>query len=206
MPNLTISSTVDEIARQEPLVGAFLLGLGLVFLLMGLRLGRPLVALSFAVVGFVLGASVSGPDAARIGLGMVAAFGLGAASLWLMRPAVAVLAGMWAALCSTVVLGHLGVDPQVNMIVAAVLFAGAASLSFVSISEIIAMVTSLEGTILMLAGLIVLCNQSASTWHHLRGLLVNNPIFTPFLLISGTVAGLYTQLAELQKKQSGHSA
>ncbi len=55
-------------------------------------------------------------------------------------------------------------------------------------------------------GLIILMNQSPVFWCHMRSLLVGNPVFAPFLVLSGTVIGYYTQIAELQKKHSGRSA
>jgi hypothetical protein len=71
---------------------------------------------------------------------------------------------------------------------------------------VIALVTSLEGTLLFLGGLIILMNQSPVLWCHLRSLFVSNSVFAPFLVVSGTVVGYYTQLGELQKKHSGRSA
>jgi hypothetical protein len=202
----TLSSVVDEVARQESLVGVFLGVMGLVFIIMGIRMSRLLVALSFGVVGFVLGACLAGPTPSRVALGLVAGVTLCGVSLCTKRPAVAVLAGLWAAMVAMVFLDQLRAGTEVTLLAAAAVFIGAASLAFVSFSEMTALVTSLEGTLLFLGGLMILCNQQSSIWSHLRDLLVSNPIFAPFLLIAGTVAGFYTQMAELQKKQTGQSA
>ncbi|MBI4581138.1 MAG: hypothetical protein HY718_15650, partial [Planctomycetes bacterium] len=146
------------------------------------------------------------PEDVRIALGMVVALALAIPSLWATRPAVAVLSGMWAALATILLLDRLGVDDQVTLVAAAVIFAGAASMVFVSMKEMVAVVTSLEGTLLFLAGLIVLVNQNPLVWAHMRNMLVRNPIFAPFLVLSGTIIGFYLQIAEFQKKQAGQSA
>jgi hypothetical protein len=201
-----LPSIVDEVARQELLVGAFLLATGLMFIFMGVRLSRMLVALSFGIIGFVVGASVPGPSESRLACGLIAAIGLGGASLWMVRPGVAVLAGIWGGLTAMIVMSGCGLTGDVAMVVSAVVFAGCASLAFVSFHKVIAMVTSLEGTLLFIGGFIVMLNQSPAVWIHLRGLLVGNPVFAPFLVLAGTVTGFYLQLTELQKKQTGRSA
>jgi hypothetical protein len=197
---------VDELARQEVVVGAFLLAAGLLFMLMGLRLSRVLVALSYGVIGFILGCSVPAPDEARIAAGMITALGLAGASVWVIRPAVAVLAGLWAGLVTFLLVSRLAaVDDQIALVAGAVVFAGAASITYVMLQEIIAIITSLEGTLLFLGGLIILMNQSPVFWSHMRNLLVSSTIFGPFLVLSGTVVGYYTQVAEQQKKSAGRS-
>lgn len=204
--SFSLPIVVDELARQEILVGAFLIGVGLMYILMGLRLSRMLVAMSFGVVGFVLGGSLPAPDEARIAAGFLVALGLAGASLWVTRAAVAVLAGLWGGLATFVLVGKLGLDSQIALVAAGVMFAGAASMAFVAYHEIIALVTSLEGTLLFIGGLIIFMNQHPAFWHHMRSLLVGNSVFAPFLVLAGTVVGYYTQIAELQKKHAGRSA
>lgn len=206
MLSWNLTSVIDEVARQEPLVGAFLVGTGLVFILMGIRLSRMLMALSFGVVGFVLGASIPGPMEGRVAIGMVGALALGAASLWTARVSAGVLCGMLGAAVGSLFVGQLNLAPEVAWGVVAIFFVAAASFAFVSLNEVIALVTSVQGTLFFLGGFVILCSQNSLAWSHLRGLLVSNSVFAPFLLLAGTVIGFYTQTAELQKKQAGQSA
>ena len=206
MITLNVPFIVDELARQEIVVGGFLLATGLLFMLMGLRLSRMLVALSYGVIGFVLGCSVPAPDEARIAAGMITALGLAGASVCVMRPAVAVLAGSWAGFVTFLLVSRLAaVDDPIALAVGGVVFLAAASITYVMLQEIIALVTSLEGTLLFLGGLIILMNQSPVFWTHMRNLLVSNAVFGPFLVLAGTVIGYYTQVAEQQKKSAGRS-
>jgi len=196
---------VDELSRQEVLLGAFLLGVGLIFILMGLRLSRLLVALSYGVLGFVLGCSVPAPPEARIAAGFIVALGLAGASIWATRAAVAVLSGLWAGSLASSLVSAMGVEGQVAMVAGGVVFLAAASMAFVVLQEVTALVLSLQGTLLFLGGLVIVLNQSPVFWTHLRSLLVSSSLFGPFLVLAGTVIGYYTQIAELQKKHSGRS-
>ena len=207
MFSISLPGAVDELARQEPMIGVFLLGIGLLFILMGLRLSRMLVGLSYGVIGFVVGASLPSPGIeARIGLGLGIALVLALSSLWVPRPSIAVLSGLWAAVGGMLLAVSLGMDTLGIFSLGAVLFAAGASLAFVLSQEMVALITSLEGTILFVGGLIVVANQCPALASHLRNLIVTNSIFGPFLLLAGTVIGFYTQIAELQKKQTGRSA
>lgn len=206
MFTINLPGAVDELARQEPLVGLFLLAVGLMFLLMGLRLSRMVIGMSFGVVGFLVGASLPGTDETRIITGMFLALVLGGASLWARRASVAVLCGLWFALIGVMAADRMNFELQINLTIAAIMFGLGVSLAILMMSEMTAMVTSLEGTLLFVGGLIVIANQTPAFWMHLRGLLVDNSFFGPFMVISGTVIGFYAQMAELQKKQSGRSA
>lgn len=206
MFSINLSSVVDELARLEPLVGLFLLAVGLLFMLMGLRLSPMIIAMSFGVVGFLVGASLPGTNEVRVMLGMLLAIVLGGASLWARRVAVSVLAGLWFALVGVLMAGYMDFEPQIALVAAAILFACGVSFAVVMSSEITAMVTSLEGTLLFIGGLIVIANQVPTLWAHLRSMLVTAPILGLFAILSGTVVGYYSQIAELQKKRAGRSA
>jgi hypothetical protein len=203
---ISVPSMVDELARLEPLVGLFLLAVGLLFMLMGLRLSRMVIGMSFGVVGFVVGASLPGTGETRVVLGMLLALVLGGASLWARRVATSVLTGLWFALVGALVVGDMGLDTQITLVAVAILFACGASLAIVLSSEMTAMVTSLEGTLLFICGMIVIANQAPTFWGHLRSMLVSTPILGLFAVFSGTVIGSYMQIAELQKKKTGRSA
>lgn len=203
---LSLPSILDELAHQDLVVGTFLLGTGLMFMIVGVRLSRLLVALSFGVVGFVLGGSIETTDLMRLGLGIVIGVGLSLASLVVVRPGVAVLAGLWFSVLALVVMDELGAEERFALGVALLAFGAAVAMTFITFQEMIAFVTSLEGTFLCIGGLVVFLNQSPGLWTHVRSLMVTNPIFSPFLLLAGTTTGFYLQLAELQKKRVGRSA
>jgi len=98
--DLSLPVIFDQLANQEAVLGIFLTIAGLAFMLMGLRIFKPLVVLSFGVIGFIIGVSFDASDLLRILLGIVIAGVLGLASARFVKPAVAVLTGCWAALFS----------------------------------------------------------------------------------------------------------
>jgi len=78
-------------------------------------------------------------------------------------------------------------------------------MTFIMFQEVIALVTSLEGALLLLAGLVVLASHSPSFWNHIRPMLTENSIFAPFILIAVTFSGFYFQISEFVRKKSGMS-
>ena len=205
MGSFTLTSLLDELARQEVVVGLFLMGAGLVFLLMGRQMFQILVAISFGVVGFVLGGLV--PIAPDLSLmcclgGAVLLAGL---SMLLTKVAVGALAGGWAGVSTLGMLSSFDLPDEVLYAVCAVAVALAVSLTLIMFQEMIVAVTSFEGAILVLSGGVVFSNQYPMFWRNIRDLLVNTPIFVPFLVIAITVTGFFLQLSQLRQKDSGMS-
>lgn len=206
MFRIDLQSALDVLAGQELLLGVFLLGAGLVFMVLGIRVSRPLVAISFGVLGFVLCFAVPGPENARLGLAFMGAIGLGAASTFFIRAALTILAGAWAAYGAILVVGLLGLPSEAVLAIGGLAFCGAASLALIMYQEVTAFVLSLEGSLLFIAGLVVVMNQNPAVWVHIRDMLIDNPVFAPFALLAGAVTGFYWQSAELRQRDAGTSA
>jgi hypothetical protein len=205
MHGLSLNGFVETLEQQHLVLGFFLFGAGLVFSLMGVRIYRVLVPISFGVVGFVLGASLPVDEALAIVCALVGAVGLGALST--LRPgiSVGVLAGICSALAAMGLLLRFDANESVALVVGLAAAAVAISLTIIMFYEVVAYVTSLEGMMLVLAGLVVLFNQSPRVWLHIRAMLLDTLLFAPFLILAGTVAGFYFQLAELRQKRTGIS-
>ena len=201
----TILDLVRLVERQELLLGLFLAGGGLIFIILGIRIFNVLVAISFGVVGFVLGMSLPVSEWTQWVCAFLAAAGLAVASTFVMKLSVAVLAGGWS---GCVVLGlatRFGAGEPVALIMGGLALAMTIALAFVMYEQIIALVTSIEGSFLFLGGLVVFFSHSPYMWHHFRPMLTDNPIFAPFLLLAGTVTGFYLQLTEIRQQKSGVS-
>lgn len=205
MSSISFRALVEGMEGQDLVLGAVLLGAGLVFMIVGARLFKMLLALSFAGVGLALGASLPISEPYHWVVGAAVGLGLALISTLVAKVAVGVLAGGWAGLAVAAALMGVGVSDQVVLIVGGVICAVVISLTFVLYQEIIAAVMSFEGTLLFLAGLIVFLSHSASGWAPLRAMFLDMPFFGAFLLIAGTVTGFYLQVTELQKRQVGTS-
>lgn len=200
---ISLHEMISVLERQGPAVGLFLMGAGLAFLLMGFRIFNAIVAISFAVVGFVAGASLIDSDVWGLVAGFGAAIVLALASALVTKLSVALLAGGWSGLAVIALASRLGFAGTLVLAVAVVALAVVVSLTFIMYDEIIALVTSFEGALLFLAGLVVILSLSPTVWRLTRSLLTENMLFLPFLMLAGTVAGSCFQLAELREKRSG---
>ena len=206
MHPVEINSVVEALTAQPVGVGLFLAGAGVVFLLLGHRIVRGLIAISFGLIGYVVGSQLPASNPAlSIGVGLIAGAALAVLSVYFVKVAVAVLAGGWCALIVFHFAAQLESPDYVVAILAAFAFAVAVSLAIIIHEEIIAFVTSLEGSLLCVASLIIMFSHSAVLWAHIRSLMTSNSIFGPFLVLTGTVTGFYFQLADLRHKNSGTS-
>jgi hypothetical protein len=200
---INLAGIFDVLATQEMLLGLFLTGAGLVFMLFGFRVSNALVAISFGVLGFVLCASLPLPEDARLAACFVGALGLGAASTFFVRLSVALLTGFWASYAMLLAIGAWEIPQSAVLIIVGVSFLCGASMILVAYRETIAFILSLEGTALLIGGMVIFASQTYSLAGHLRHLLVGNPVFAPFVLMAGTITGFYWQLSELRQRDAG---
>ncbi len=206
MPSIRLTSLLDVLAGQELVLGMFLAGAGLAFLMLGARMTRVITALSFGVGGFVAGSMMLASPEMQVVGGMLIALALAALAVTAVKVGVGVLSGLWVGGVAMAVAGQLGLEDQFVWIFGLLGFAAAVSVAFVLFRETVAFVSSLEGTFLFLGGLIIFASQSPALWGHFRDMLIRNPVFGPFIILAGTVTGFYLQMAEIQKKQAGQSA
>jgi len=205
MPPISLRTVLEGLEGQDLVLGLFLLGAGLVFIVLGIHIFKVLVVISFGFVGLLLGSSLPLDGVLKIVAGMVGAAGLAVASTFFLKIAVAVLAGGWSALVVAAVAPGLRVGDNLTLVLAALAFAAVVSLTFILYQEIIAAVMSFEGTLMFVSGLVIFLSHQPGVWGYFRTLILDTPLFMGFVLLSGTVIGFYLQVAEMQKKQAGTS-
>lgn len=205
MWTMSLSGVLDNLAGQELVIGLFLCGAGLVFLIMGGRIFRSLIAVSFGVVGFVVGHMLPVGDLMQIVCAFGCALVVGLLSLYAVKYSVAALSGGLALLAMMGLMNQFHLEPWIELTVAGGVAVFILSLTFIMYTEVIALTTSFEGAVLFLGGLVVFFAQSQMVWGHLRGLLLDNMLFLPFLILSGTVTGYYLQIAQNREEASGVS-
>ncbi len=198
-----LNEWVDWIAGQDPGLGVLLITAGILFLMYGWRLSRFMVAFSTAIML----AGVTGFFAPRgwqaVAAVLAAAVLGGAVGARWVRIGIALSAGGWSAalLLGAMLRGGTGTGPMtIGCIIA---FVAVASMSFAAMRPCVAYVTSVQGTVLFVAGSMILCARFTSWWGVVRDAVQHNPIFLPFCILAGTVIGYYVQLAEMQEKETG---
>lgn len=205
MYSINMQILLDELAGQEMVVGLFMLGTGLVFMLLGTRMFRGLVAVSYGMIGFVVGGSLPVDGPLRLACALLGAVGLAMASTFQVKGAVALLAGGWAALTLWLAASLFRLPQEAAMVAAGFGFAGAVSLTFIIYDEVLATITSLQGALLCIGGLVTFMSYSPTLWSHVKSLMLGSPIVGPFMIVAGTVTGLCLQLSDLRHKSSGVS-
>ncbi len=94
MHDLSLQSILESLADQGFLIGLLLAAAGLTCMFLGGRIVKALVAISFGVLGFLLGISLPVVWPLSLALGILCAVGLGLASTYLSRLGVGILAGI----------------------------------------------------------------------------------------------------------------
>ncbi len=191
------------LSEQDPGLGTLLIGAGLVFLILGWRMSRFMVAVSLAVMlAAVAGyATAPGPwviPALLSGAAVGAAMGAGLPTL-----STALVSGGWAAALILGAMMRSQAGSGATMIACAVAFLAVGSMAFAAKRPCVAFVTSVQGTVLFVFGSLVLVARLTNWWGFVRDAVENNPIFLPFCLLAGTVIGYYIQLAAIQEKETG---
>jgi hypothetical protein len=202
---MNLAAFLDKLASQEAMLGLLLVCLGLAFMLMGFRIFRAIVAISFGAVGFGLGATIPAGPVLQAVLSLAGAVGLAIISVLFVRIAISLLAGGWAAMVFSQLAYDLDWGGYWIWIFAAIVGMGVISLSLIMYQELIAFITSFEGALLLTAGLVILCAQMTSFWSTFRTILATSPIFSFFLILAITVSGFYFQATDIRQKQTGMS-
>lgn len=206
MPLMALSEFLDLMEKTDPGLGALLVGAGLVFIVIGARVFRVLLPLSIGAIGFAVCFAVLPLDVIpRVATGIAAGAVLGVASSYVIRVAVTLLAGGWAGLACGTLAGTFDAGDSAVWILSGTGFVVAVSLVFIFYQEVIALITSLEGTLLFLAGMIALLSRFPTFWRAVRPIFQDAPFFAAFAVLAGTVTGYYLQIAEMQKKKLGTS-
>ena len=203
MTSIDLGGALDVLANQDLLLGVFLAGAGLVFMAIGLRIYRSLVAISFGVLGFVICSLLAGGDAFRLMLGMGGAIILGAVSTHYNKPAVVLLAAAWSGYAAALAAAHFELTTGIQLGIGLVAAGMAVSLALIMNREVTAFVLSFEGSLLVTAGAVVFLNQKPILWASVRDMLLSYPIFAPGVLLAVTVTGFYWQMSELRQRDAG---
>lgn len=192
--------------RQEVAVGILLLGAGLVFVILGVKLYKALVPISFAAVGLVIGihVPVSG-EIAQWACGIVLAAILGIGSSYVDKLAVALLAGGWTGVFAASLAVTFGIQQSLSLAIGAVFLFAVASLALPLYRQVIAYVTSLQGAMLTIGGLIAVLHAFPKFWAGMRGIVAESSYVAPFFVVSLTIMGYYLQSAETRQIESGMS-
>ena len=200
----TIRSITAWASTQDPGLGLLFIAIGLILMLLGWRFSRSLIALSLLIGGGAAGAQFL-QDVPSLQMALILASATGCCALGIRFPRVgaAILTGGWAAFALSAALERIQAGTGLTAIAVAAAFFATAAISFAVFRESVAFVTSLEGSLVFLTGGFILLAGAPAWWFLIREVIERNPVFLPFLVLTGTVTGYHIQTGDMRAGQLG---
>ncbi len=195
---------------SDSLIGIPLCAAGVALVIAGWRMWLVVGIISLGVVGGVLGhmVAVKNPHAVYYAIAGAVLFGLvGFAS---PRNAATLLGGIIGGVIVSMFLGTLGLTGSLQQLGMVLGFAAAMAFAYSNRQQIVAIITSVEGGILLISGFAVLVRE----WPFLNGffnsMVRHSPLMVMFLILVPSVIGVLLQQADAaragMKEQQGTTA
>ncbi len=183
--------------QADPLVGLPLVVAGLLLMGFGWRLWKFCVVLSFGLIGWAVGVVISDASGSPDLLAPVGLFALGFVGFRWPNQAVSLLGGIAG---SFLVMNLLGVAALLDgaawwvaCIVALAVFTG---VSVINRHLVVVFVTSIEGAMLLVSGMTLLCRFSPAIYGEARGLVSGSALVASFLLLVPAAVSVFYQISE----------
>jgi hypothetical protein len=176
-----------------PAVAALLVMLGVIYLLFGYNIYKALVILNAAVMGAVLGAALGESGHIEVPLAIVGGFAAAAITWPLMKWAIAVMGGLFGAILGASLWRLFNLDPTFAWAGAATGLVALGLLSFILFRGCIMMYTSLQGSVMMIFGIVSLLSRHDSILVAIRDNIQLRPLLLPITIFIPAIAGLIYQ-------------
>jgi hypothetical protein len=188
----------------EALSGLPLVAIGVVLMLMGWRVWKAAVVATFALIGAGVGVALAGDDPGRQWFfALLGGVLLGAASYPPANYSICLLGGLIGAGVAHTALTSMWVQGTPLWIAMVLVFAGCTAVAIVYSRQVIVAVTSVEGAVLIISGLVAVVADAPQLFHFFESIARNYWFFLPFLLLVPTVTGFLLQLADAKKHDAG---
>ncbi|UCG17008.1 MAG: hypothetical protein JSV19_03025 [Phycisphaerales bacterium] len=199
----SIEQWVILLQKSDSLVGLPLCAVGLALALGGWRLWKVSVVGTFALIGGVLGVLLADKPGDQGLYAIAGAALLGVGSFPPANYSIAVLGGLISAGITHMTLSPLSIGGWPLWIAVGLAFAVCTALSYVYLRQVIVIVTSFEGAVLVVSGMVALVSEVPQLFKFFRGISADYWFFVPFLLLVPTVVGCMLQLADVRQRDSG---
>ena len=179
--------------QMAPAIAALLVLLGVVYLLFGFNIYKGLVILNAAVLGATLGAALGESNHIEVPLAIVGGFAAAAITWPLMKWAIAVMGGLFGAVLGASIWRLCNLDPQFAWAGAATGLVTLGLLSFILFRGCIMMYTSLQGSVMLIFGIISLLSRHDSILRTLSENVQIRPLLLPITIFIPAIVGLIYQ-------------
>ena len=178
-----------------PAVSAALILLGMVYLLFGFNLFKLLVVFNAAAVGMAAGLVIGQKTGASIPLAIVGGVVAGAVTWPLMKWAVAVMGGTLGAMAGATIWHLVDLEPAYAWSGALIGLVGLGLLCFILFRGCVMMYTSLQGSGMLIFGLLSLLLKYQDLAPRIGSYLVSKPFLLPMCVFIPAVIGMMYQQA-----------
>jgi hypothetical protein len=176
-----------------PAVAALLVMLGVIYLLFGYNIYKGLVILNAAVMGATLGAALGESGHIEVPLAIVGGFAAAAVTWPLMKWAIAVMGGLFGAILGASLWRLFNLDPTFAWAGALTGLVALGLLSFILFRGCIMMYTSLQGSVMMIFGIVSLLSRHDSILSSISENIQLRPLLLPIAIFIPAIAGLIYQ-------------
>jgi hypothetical protein len=175
---------------------------GLIYLLFGFYIFKMLVVLNAALVGGFIGMKIGEQGGSGVAGGCVGAFVCGAVTWPLMKYAVAFMGGIFGALLGASMWRSIGLEPSMcwaGALTGLVLFG---LLSFILFKASVMMYTSLQGSVMLIFGILGLIYKYQSVAPKLTENMTLKPFLLPLFIFIPAVVGLIYQQTQFGQPEA----
>jgi hypothetical protein len=201
--NLSISHWAQFLYSLDSLVAIPFCIVGLGLMTMGWRIWKICTALTFGLIGLVIGNCLGDTQQQQWLYAIGGALLLGLGSYPPANYSVALLGGIIGGGVAYLVLEKLGLYGADLWIAAGVACAGLTALSAINLRHVIILITAFEGAAAFVSGLAICVMHSPNVAQAMRSIAFASSIFLPFIVIVPTVIGVFLQMADVRQKDSG---
>ena len=195
----------EVVASWQAYTACALLAAGIIFAIYGWRISKVLAVINFGIIGGFVGHYLAGvlelnDIASTVGLAMV----LGGLCIWQTRHGVSLLAGgaggvLGAALCYSLSLANANHWIYAGFLLGFVTFA---LLAFIIYKVAAVLYSSVQGSALVVAGVLSLLSTQASVAEKLPGILRDHIYLLPIMLWVPTAISIVIQQMKLKRDPS----
>ena len=192
--------------QMGPGLATVLLIGGLVYLVFGVYMYKALITVNLAVVGGYLGALIgyrTGGGPAMIPWALIGAFTFAAMTWPLMKYAVALMGGLYGFLLGAALWHTAQLEPKYAWAGGGMGLIAFGMLSFILFRGSIMMYTSLQGSVMLVFGLLGLIFKYQSVSPKLIASLTSQPVVLPLTIFIPAVLGLIYQQTQFGTAAAG---
>lgn len=188
--------------RMGPAEAAILLIGGVVYLLFGWYLFKTLVTLNAALLGGFVGARIGSHAGSAVAGFCVGGFVCAAITWPLMKYAVAVMGGVFGALLGASIWRAVGLEPTLCWAGALVGLVGFGLLSFIIFKGSVMMYTSLQGSVMLIFGILGLVYKYQSVAPRVTENMSSQQYLLPLAIFIPALLGLIYQQTQFGQAEA----